>query len=347
MNSKYVRKCCTPLFVITASLYLICVVKDVLDQGNEEYVANIKRSVPKLHCKQLQLLKSFTPENLPKDFQIGNEMFFVETSGTDNLVPRESCALESAARFSNMHVNVIMKTSHIDLNYDNMCHLYFFSKNITFWTFEEENIFKDTPLQDFEKRKVWKESHHQIHHLSDLLRMAIIYKHGGFYSDLDSITMKDLSSVRNTIGQEDWYTPSGEFHFEQGHDVMKESMNLVSETYNGTSRIEVGPVLVTRAILNVYKAKTIKDVIKKVDKKDITIEKTEFFYPIDAGVAAKLFKAPEKGKTWSSIFDSAHMAHFYGHQTAFKRVRRDVKTEAYAYLGPKYCPVAYWLSEPF
>ena len=195
-------------------------------------------------------------------------------------------------------------------------------------------------------------------------RMAIIYKHGGFYSDLDSITMKDLSSVRNTIGQEDWYTPSGEFHFEQGHDVMKESMNLVSETYNGTSRIEVGPVLgkiqantqnidqhntfpVTRAILNVYKAKTIKDVIQKVDKKDITIEKTEFFYPIDAGVAAKLFKAPEKGKTWSSIFDSAHMAHFYGHQTAFKRVRRDVKTEAYAYLGPKYCPVAYWLSEPF
>ena len=73
--------------------------------------------------------------------------------------------------------------------------------------------------------------------------MAIIYKHGGFYSDLDAVTIKDLSSLKNTIGFEDWYTPSGEFHFEKGHKVMKRSMVKISSNYKGTDRIEIGPVL--------------------------------------------------------------------------------------------------------
>ena len=73
--------------------------------------------------------------------------------------------------------------------------------------------------------------------------MAVVYKYGGFYSDLDAVTIADLSKLRNTIGSEDWYTPSGEFHFDKHHKVMKRSMAKIPSNYTGKDRIEIGPIL--------------------------------------------------------------------------------------------------------
>lgn len=64
-----------------------------------------------MNCRKLIELKTFSKKNFHKDFKDNEEMFFIETSGTDYLMPREVCSIESAAKFSNRHISVIMKSN--------------------------------------------------------------------------------------------------------------------------------------------------------------------------------------------------------------------------------------------
>ena len=39
----------------------------------------------------------------------------------------------------------------------------------------------------------------QIAHKSDVLRLAIVYKHGGVYLDIDSLVLRSLHDLRNVV----------------------------------------------------------------------------------------------------------------------------------------------------
>ena len=127
--------------------------------------------------------------------QDGGEMFFLETSGRSWLTPRETCALESAARFSGLRVNIILTSSFLDLYDNSTCYLYMFSSNIRFFTIKLRDAFRDTPLDRFYQREEYRRSEHKTTHLSDTLRYALVYKQGGFYSDLDTITIRFIASI--------------------------------------------------------------------------------------------------------------------------------------------------------
>lgn len=79
--------------------------------------------------------------------------------------------------------------------------------------------------------------------------MALIYKHGGFYSDLDVVTIKDMSGLHNVIGWIGYVIASGEFHMERHHPVLWKCMDTINRTYKGSNRIEIGPNLMTAVIL--------------------------------------------------------------------------------------------------
>ena len=119
-------------------------------------------------------------------------MFFLETSGRSWLTPREACALESAARFSGLRVNIILTSSFLDLYDNSTCFLYMFS-NISFFTIKLRDAFQDTPLDRFYQREEYRRSEHKTTHLSDALRYALVYKQGGFYSDLDTVTIRSIA----------------------------------------------------------------------------------------------------------------------------------------------------------
>ena len=126
--------------------------------------------------------------------EAGGEMFFLETSGRSWLTPREACALESAARFSGLRVNIILTSSFLDLYDNSTCFLYMFS-NISFFTIKLRDAFQDTPLDRFYQREEYRRSEHKTTHLSDALRYALVYKQGGFYSDLDTVTIRSIASI--------------------------------------------------------------------------------------------------------------------------------------------------------
>ena len=89
-----------------------------------------------------------------------------------------------------------------------------------------------------------------VHH-SDAIRIALIYKYGGWYSDLDMVFLKSIKNLRNVLGSDYYNLPEFEdpdflgrqvsnaiFHFDKGHLFLDNCLKLFSKTrFRGSSDI--------------------------------------------------------------------------------------------------------------
>ncbi len=132
-----------------------------------------------------------------------NQIFFLETSGKNYLTGREICSVESAARSSNLTVQVLMFSKSVNLTVANgSCQVYHGYNNVNFYWVNLSKEVEETPVEGIQQRLgeaerlQWK---HRVVHYSDILRQVIVYKYGGFYADLDIVITKDLSSLTNVI----------------------------------------------------------------------------------------------------------------------------------------------------
>ena len=66
---------------------------------------------------------------------------------------------------------------------------------------EPEKIFKGTPLDRWAQRITeWKQSSNYFSHVTDAMRIALLWKYGGVYLDTDAIVIRNLQGVRNAVG---------------------------------------------------------------------------------------------------------------------------------------------------
>ena len=215
-------------------------------------------------------------------------MFFLETSGRSWLTPREACALESAATSSNLRVNIIFLSEFVDLNDNSTCAIFKLIPSVNFFTIKLRDAFVDTPLHRIYQREDWKHSLFQAVHTSDALRMALIYKVGGFYSDLDTLSLGDLSSLENVIGATNMrgkepHLANGAFHLHKHHPLLWRVMEEIVTSYSGRERTEIGPLLVTRAVRQHF---NISDVINinTAEKGGLRVLPSKAFYPAKSEV---------------------------------------------------------------
>ncbi len=63
-------------------------------------------------------------------------------------------------------------------------------------------LFQNTVLLNwwYQNRSMVLNSQHSIAHLSDILRLVLLWKYGGFYSDLDTITIKSVKDLLHYPG---------------------------------------------------------------------------------------------------------------------------------------------------
>ena len=57
-------------------------------------------------------------------------------------------------------------------------------------------------LEQFIQHGQLNASHYKAVHTSDVLRLFLVYKFGGFYLDLDYVVIRDLSHYNNMIVEE-------------------------------------------------------------------------------------------------------------------------------------------------
>ena len=63
-------------------------------------------------------------------------------------------------------------------------------------------IYKCYILEQFIQHGQLNASHYKAVHTSDVLRLLLVYKFGGFYLDLDYVVIRDLSHYHNMIVEE-------------------------------------------------------------------------------------------------------------------------------------------------
>lgn len=114
------------------------------------------------------------------------------------IINRQACAVESAAR-SNPHLNVFL-TFAAPVGFVNKTDLPLIDillsyKNVRMRNNDIIKYAEDTVLEDWIRNGLIYDSGFFYAHVSDYLRLISLYKFGGLYLDLDTITVKNVSSL--------------------------------------------------------------------------------------------------------------------------------------------------------
>ncbi|MCL7026138.1 hypothetical protein MKW94_020126 [Papaver nudicaule] len=92
--------------------------------------------------------------------------------------------------------------------------------------------------------------------ISNLLRLAVLYKFGGIYIDTDVLVLKNLSKLRNTIGAQtidletrNWSRLNNAvLIFDKKHPLLEKFIQEFALTFNGNRWGHNGPYLVSRVV---------------------------------------------------------------------------------------------------
>jgi lactosylceramide 4-alpha-galactosyltransferase len=181
-------------------------------------------------------------------------IFLVETNDSKTYLNyRQLCAIESAAKHNpdaTVHVKsvrALIKDQEIFSKYP----------NIQFEIIKIKEALKNTPLNEWwSKNLLAKDDYYRISHTSDALRYVFLYDNGGFYSDLDTITLKTLEPLLKykagfPFEESGHYRLTGSFFVAQkNHPFIYYLMERYGADYDG-EWMTVGPSLI-RKYLSIY-----------------------------------------------------------------------------------------------
>ncbi|XWS59940.1 hypothetical protein CRYUN_Cryun08bG0165300 [Craigia yunnanensis] len=158
------------------------------------------------------------------------------------------------------------------------------------------------------------------YNLSNLIRLAILYKYGGVYLDVDFIILKDFTGLRNAIGAQSIDTITQKWNringaamiFNDDHPLLHDFLEEFAITFDGSKWGHNGPYLVSRVIERVENAPGY----------NLTILPPKTFYPMDWVKIARLFKKPETETESKWVEDmlvelnrSTYAIHLWNHRT--------------------------------
>lgn len=155
-------------------------------------------------------------------------------------------------------------------------------------------LFKNTPAEAwFAEMKRGNRDPGEIplaQNLSNLIRLAVLYKYGGVYLDTDFIVLKSFSGLRNSIGAQSMDAVSKNWTrlnnavlvFDMKHPLLYKFMEEFALTFDGNKWGHNGPYLVSR-------------VVQRVENRpgyNFTVLPPMAFYPVDWTRIGGLFKKP-------------------------------------------------------
>lgn len=132
--------------------------------------------------------------------------------------------------------------------------------------------------------------------LSNLLRLAVLYKFGGVYVDADVIVLRSFASLRNTIGAQAADVRTGSWSrlnnavmvFDQEHPLLYKFMEEFTSTFNGNKWGHNGPYLVSRVVAREPPAAS--------PETNFSVLPPAAFYPVDWNRISSLFHGPRSGE---------------------------------------------------
>lgn len=191
--------------------------------------------------------KSITGEYEEPFHQLGRNIFLLETSGRKSIDSRVACAIESAARQNPEWTVFYLSLEDTTCRY--MDQLTSRIPNIQHRRCNLVEIFNDTILFDWYLSGVWSTSPYKVMHLSDALRLVLLWKYGGVYVDLDVVVLGSFDGVRNSVCRE-LFPDVGNavMAFEKGHSFLLHCMREFAAAYRPMDYPYNGPRLLDRVL---------------------------------------------------------------------------------------------------
>ncbi|KAF8790208.1 Lactosylceramide like protein [Argiope bruennichi] len=217
-------------------------------------------------CRDGNLLKGA----LGDYYCVNESIFFVETSFSNVLTPRQACAIESTAHHNpSFQVYVLMTPiKAIDFS-DSYIKIISTLTNVHLVHITIEDLVCGSPVWKWFVSEKWKKSKWQASHLSDALRFFLIWKYGGMYLDMDIVCLRSMEHLRNIAITENWErVASGILIFQKGHELMKRCMYDFVQKYDSSNFVANGPGTITRNI----KAYCDMDNIGKISGADCNVD---------------------------------------------------------------------------
>ncbi|CAG0901439.1 unnamed protein product [Cyprideis torosa] len=120
-------------------------------------------------------------------------IFLTETSGQNYILPRYQCAIESAASHHPHRPIILLTSVDQDPEQRPLQDILKAFPNIHVVPANFQDFVQKTPLQDLYLRE--QSSKFLYPHLSDIVRVGVLYRYGGIYIDLDLITLQSYDQL--------------------------------------------------------------------------------------------------------------------------------------------------------
>ncbi|KAF3449737.1 hypothetical protein FNV43_RR10468 [Rhamnella rubrinervis] len=156
-------------------------------------------------------------------------------------------------------------------------------------------LFNDTPSETwYSELKMGNKDPGEIplaQNLSNLMRLAVLYKYGGVYLDTDFIVLRPFNELRNSIGAQsvdgvskNWTRLNNAVMiFDMKHPLLFKFIQEFALTFNGSKWGHNGPYLVSRVV----------ERVRTRPGFNFTVLPTTAFYPVDWIKIGGLFKKPK------------------------------------------------------
>ena len=169
----------------------------------------------------------------------------------------------------------------------------------------DEEIFEDTPLESFVRQK-WKTilaGEHHVVQLSDLVRLMVLWRHGGWYLDTDVLVLKPLNELHDVVGKCDQeLVNNAVLHFTRASPFLSHLAKYVEEVYDPSIYACLGPRLLTKAVEQWQKA---------CGTQCLTVLKPNSFYPVRWEAAKSIFQLPISEERMNGLLRDSYVLHAF------------------------------------
>ncbi|XP_077485097.1 lactosylceramide 4-alpha-galactosyltransferase-like [Amblyomma americanum] len=285
----------------------------------------------------------------PREKSGFSRIFFLETGGRGALTARIACAVESAARLHprwTVHLLSAVSSSTNSITSGSFVEVLRSIPNVVLSDIKPKEEFEGTPLQPWYESGALGKSSHPVEHLADALRLAVLYKRGGIYIDIDIIMMRPLDSLPPCVCQSPVeggdMVSNGFMAFHRGDPFLVKLMKRAAVEYRPEEWASIGPVLLRRVALAHCGRLHVKELVGRRCGGDagFTVVPYWTFLPVPYDQWQVFFAANTSEEAWL-MCTASYVMHVYNKMSS--RVPAEPGS-AYRQAAQAYCPESLRLS---
>lgn len=227
-------------------------------------------------------------------------VFMTWISSIDSFGQREMFTIESLFKF-HPHACLLIVSNSMDSNRGTQILRPFLRLHFKVMAVSPDFkfIFKNTMAahwyEKLEKGHIKRGEISLGQNISNLLRLALLYRYGGVYMDTDFIVLKRLDKFKNTIGAQtidqktkNWTRLNNAMMiFDKKHPILIKFIEEFALTFNGNKWGHNGPYLVSRVV-----GRVLNGSISMEGVSEFTILPPDVFYVVGWGRIGNLFRKP-------------------------------------------------------